>query len=87
MPKNGQIWLKIGIFGQFGPGHAFGGLLVGRLVVVVRGLYLARHLFTLLHLIVIMVMVTIKGIVTITIDYEMIVQRLVFNWASQQAAA
>ena len=47
MPKNGQIWLKIGIFGQFGPGHAFGALLVCRLVVVARGLYLARHLFTL----------------------------------------
>ena len=44
-----QIWPKIGIFGQFGPGHAglFGALLVGRLVVVARGLYLARHLFTL----------------------------------------
>merc|ERR1712173_327105 len=42
-------WPKIGIFGQFGPGHAgfFGALLVGRLVVVARGLYLARHLFTL----------------------------------------
>ena len=40
---------KIGIFGQFGPGHAgfFDALLVGRLVVVARGLYLARHLFTL----------------------------------------
>ena len=47
LPKNGQIWPKIGIFGQFGPGHAFGALLVGRLVVVARGLYLARHLFTL----------------------------------------
>merc|ERR1719350_922754 len=48
-PKNGQIWPKTGIFGQFGPGHAgfFGALLVGRLVVVARGLYLARHLFTL----------------------------------------
>ena len=47
--KNDQIWPKIGIFGQFGPGHAglFGALLVGRLVVVARGLYLARHLFTL----------------------------------------
>ena len=41
---------KIGSFGQFGPGHAglFGALLVGRLVVMARGLYLARHLFTLL---------------------------------------
>ena len=36
-------------FGQFWQGHAglFGALLVGRLVVVARGLYLARHLFTL----------------------------------------
>ena len=49
LPKNDQIWPKIGIFGQFGPGHAglFGALFVGRLVVVARGLYLARHLFTL----------------------------------------
>merc|ERR1712147_593651 len=48
-PQNDQIWPKIGIFGQFGPGHAglFSALLVGRLVVVARGLYLARHLFTL----------------------------------------
>ena len=52
LPQNDQIWPKIGIFGQFGPGHAgfFGALLVGRLVVVARGLYLARHLFTLLIL-------------------------------------
>ena len=51
LPKNDQIWPKIGIFGQFGPGHAglFGALLVGRLGVVARGLYLARHLFTLLR--------------------------------------
>ena len=50
LPKNDQIWPKIGIFGQFGPGHAglFSALLVGQLVVVARGLYLARHLFTLL---------------------------------------
>ena len=49
LPKSDQIWPKIGIFGQFGPGHAglFCALLVGRLVVVARGLYLARHLFTL----------------------------------------
>ena len=42
---------KIGIFVQFGPGHAglFGALLVGWLVVVVRGLYLARHIFTLYY--------------------------------------
>merc|ERR1719225_2194053 len=47
LPKNDQIWH----FGQFGPGHAglFSALLVGRLVVVARGLYLARHLFTLLY--------------------------------------
>merc|ERR1712209_347067 len=52
LPKNDQIWPKTGIFGQFGPGHAglFSALLVGRLVVVARGLYLARHLFTLLFI-------------------------------------
>ena len=52
LPKNDQIWPKTGIFGQFGPGHAglFSALLVGRLVVVARGLYLARHLFTLFDL-------------------------------------
>ena len=40
---------KFGSFGQFGPGHAglFGALLMGRLAVVARGLYLARHLFAL----------------------------------------
>ena len=50
-PKNDQIWPKIGIFGQLGPGHAglFGALLVGQLVVVARRLYLARHLFTLFN--------------------------------------
>ena len=49
LPKNDQIWPKICVFGQLGPGHAglFGALLLGRLVVVARGLYLARHLFTL----------------------------------------
>ena len=49
LPKNDQIWPRTGIFGQFGPGHAglFDALLMGRLVVVARGLYLARHLFTL----------------------------------------
>ena len=49
LPKNDQIWPRTGIFGQFGPGHAglFSALLVGPLVVVARGLYLARHLFTL----------------------------------------
>ena len=52
LPKNDQIWPKIGIFGRFGPGHAvsFGALLVGQLVVVARGLYLARHLFTLYYI-------------------------------------
>ena len=51
LPKNDQIWPKIGIFGQFGPGHAgfLGALFVGWLVVVARGLYLARHLFTLYY--------------------------------------
>ena len=40
---------KFGIFVHFGPGLAgsFGALLVGWLVVVAHGLYLARHLFTL----------------------------------------
>ena len=49
LPKNDQIWPKIDIFGQFGPDYAglFDAVLVGRLVVVARGLYLARHLFTL----------------------------------------
>ena len=52
LPQIDQIWPKIGIFGQFGPGHAgfFGAMFVGRLVVVARGLYLARHLFTLSQL-------------------------------------
>merc|ERR1711963_867963 len=51
LPKNDQIWPKIGIFGPFGPRHIglFGALLVGRLVVVARGPYLARHLFTLYY--------------------------------------
>ena len=50
LPKNDQIWPKIGIFGRFGTGYAgfFGALLVGQLVVVERGLYLARRLFTIL---------------------------------------
>ena len=43
MPQNDQILPKIGIFGQLC------ALLVSRLVVVARGLYLARHLFTLLY--------------------------------------
>ena len=49
LPKNDQIWSKIGIFGHFWPGlvGSFGALLVGWLVVMARGLYLARHLFTL----------------------------------------
>ena len=54
LPKNDQIWPRTGIFGQFGSGHAglFSALLVGRLVVVGRGLYLAKHLFTLLFVVV-----------------------------------
>ena len=38
LPKNDQIWPKMGSFGQFGPGNAglFNALLVGRLVVVSR---------------------------------------------------
>ena len=49
LPKHNQIWPEIGIFGHFGPGLActFGALLVGWLVVVAHGLYIARHLFTL----------------------------------------
>ena len=49
-PQNSHIWPKIVIFGHFGPGLAgsFGALLVGWLVVVARGLYLARHIFTLM---------------------------------------
>ena len=49
LPKNDQIWPKIDIFVHSGPGLAssFGALLVGWLLVVARGLYLARHLFTL----------------------------------------
>ena len=49
IPKNDQIWPEIGIFGHFGPRLAgsFGSLLVGWLVVLARGLYLAWHLFSL----------------------------------------
>ena len=49
LPKNDQIWPEIGIFVHFGLGlvGSFGGLLVGWLVVVARGLYRARHLSTL----------------------------------------
>ena len=63
LPKNNQIWPKFGIFGQFRPGHAgiFGALLVGQLVVVGRGLYLARHLFTLLYLIFTQIKRTLRG--------------------------
>ena len=48
LPKNDQIWSKICIFGHLEPGLAgsFGAPLVGWLVVVAHGLYLARHLFT-----------------------------------------
>ena len=46
---------KFGIFVYFGPGlsASFGALLVGWLVVLERGLYLARHLFTLSSLLLI----------------------------------
>ena len=42
---------KLGIFGHFRPGLAgsFGALLVGWLVVLARGLYLAGHLFTFFY--------------------------------------
>ena len=45
LPKNNQNWH----FWSIWPGYAglFSALLVGRLVVVARGLYLARYLFTL----------------------------------------
>merc|ERR1712107_34011 len=48
-PKTTKFGPKLAFLVKFGPGHAglFGALLVGRLVVVARGLYLARHLFTL----------------------------------------
>ena len=60
MPKNDQIWPKIGIFGHW-PGHAglFSALLVGRLVVVARGLYLARQLFALLLWLLLCTIITI----------------------------
>ena len=63
LPKNDQIWPKIGIFGQFGSGHAglFSALLVGRLVVVARRLYLARHLFTLYILYMLYYFLTFTG--------------------------
>ena len=66
LPKNDKIWPEIGIFGQFGPGHAglFGALLVGRLVVVVRGLYLARHLITL-YIIIYIVYIGLQNQLTI----------------------
>ena len=52
LPKNDQIWPKIGIFVHFGPGFAgsFGALLVGWLMVETRELYLARPLFIFLLL-------------------------------------
>ena len=48
-PKTTKFGPKLAFLVNFGPGHAglFGALLVGQLVVVARGLYLARHLFTL----------------------------------------
>ena len=49
MPKNDQIWPEIGIFVHFGPGltSSFGALLVGWLVVVARGPYLARPIYNM----------------------------------------
>ena len=49
VPITTKFGPKLAFLVQFGPGHAglFSALLVGRLVVVARGLYLARHLFTL----------------------------------------
>ena len=51
LPQNDQIWPKIGIFGHFRPGHAglFVALLVGWLVVVARGLYLARPIYFMVY--------------------------------------
>ena len=47
LPKNDQIWPKIGIFGQFGLGHAgfFGALLVSWLVVVARAVSLKTPIY------------------------------------------
>ena len=72
MPILGQIWSKTGIFGQFGPGHAdlFSALLVGRLVVVARGLYLARHLFTLCLMFVLCLMTKTMFDVCLVFDDE-----------------
>ena len=57
MLKKDPIWPEIGIF----PGleGSFGALLVGWLVVVARGLYLARHLFTLSFIWVVAILVVI----------------------------
>ena len=63
LPQNDQIWPKIGIFGQFGPGHAgfFGALLVGRLVVVARAvsrktpIYFILFIFSLNHIFIVQV--------------------------------
>ena len=67
LPKNDQIWPKSGIFGQFGPG-LFSALLMGRLVVVARGLYLARHLFTLFIKANLNKLGCVKRTIVITID-------------------
>ena len=63
LPQNDKIWPKIGIFGQFGPGHAgfFGALLVGRLVVVARAvsrktpIYFILFIFSLNHIFIVQV--------------------------------
>ena len=45
-PKKGVFSPKYAFLGLYRPAGSFGALLVGWLVVVVRGLYLARHQFT-----------------------------------------
>ena len=47
-PKTTKFGPKLAFLVNLGHAGLFGALLVGRLVVVARGLYLARHLFTLL---------------------------------------
>ena len=51
LPQNDKIWPKIGIFGQFGPGHAglFSALLVGRLVVVARAVSRKTPIYFILY--------------------------------------
>ena len=46
-PKTTKFGPKLAFLVHLGHAGFFGALLVGGLVVVARGLYLARHLFTL----------------------------------------